>query len=141
MTLGSFHSLLLRAAKGIRNDAGSKLRRADAASTLGAPSSFTVAQTVPKKKILPAIQEIRVPSLGRKRKAPWRRKRQPTPVFLPGDRQGVADCSPWALRVGTRLSDERFHLSPFLSARKLPFGEEHELSCAILEREGPDENM
>ena len=93
-----------------------------------------------KKKILPAIQEIRVPSLGRKRKAPWRRKRQPTPVFLPGDRQGVADCSPWALRVGTRLSDERFHLSPFLSTRKLPFGEEHELSCAILEREGPDEN-
>jgi len=36
-------------------------------------------------------------------KIPWRRKWQPTPVFLPGESHGqriLADCSPWGHRVG-----------------------------------------
>ena len=44
-------------------------------------------------------QEIWVQSLGRK--DPWRRKGQPTPVFLPGEFQGqksLADFSPWGLK-------------------------------------------
>ena len=38
---------------------------------------------------------------------PWRRKRQPTPVFLPGKLRGqktLAGCSPRARRSRTRLS-------------------------------------
>ena len=45
---------------------------------------------------VPAIQEIRVWSLGWK--DPWRRKRQPTPVFLPREFHGqrsLAGYSPW----------------------------------------------
>ena len=42
-----------------------------------------VAQMV---KNLPAMQEMQVqPCVG---KIPWRRERQPTPVFLPGDFHG-----------------------------------------------------
>jgi len=41
------------------------------------------AQTV---KNLPAVQENRVQSLGRK--LPWRRAWPPTPVFLPGEAHG-----------------------------------------------------
>ena len=37
-------------------------------------------------KRLPAIQETWVPSLGRE--DPWRRKWQPTPIFLPGESHG-----------------------------------------------------
>ena len=47
-------------------------------------------------KNLPAMQETRVdPQV---RKIPWRRKWQPTPVFLPGEFHGqrsLAGCSPW----------------------------------------------
>ena len=43
---------------------------------------FLVAQTV---KNLPAMQETQVWSMGR---IPWRRKWQPTPVFLPGESHG-----------------------------------------------------
>jgi len=43
-------------------------------------------------KHLPAnignLQETRVLSLGNRRKIPWRRKWQPTPVFLPGKFHG-----------------------------------------------------
>ena len=52
-----------------------------------------VAQTV---KHLPTMQETRVQSLGGK--IPWRRKWQPTPVFLPREFHGqtrLADYSPW----------------------------------------------
>ena len=44
----------------------------------------------------PAMQEIRVRSWVRK--IPWRRKWQPTPVFLPGESHGqrsVVGYSPW----------------------------------------------
>ena len=47
-------------------------------------------------KRLPAVQEIRVQSLGGK--IPWRRKWQPTPVFLPGESHGwksLVGYSPW----------------------------------------------
>ena len=46
-------------------------------------------------KNLPAVQETRVQSLG---KIPWRRKWQPTPIFLPGKVHGLrslVDDSPW----------------------------------------------
>ena len=45
---------------------------------------------------LPAMQETRVWSLSRK--IPWRRKWQPTPVFLPGESHGgssLVGYSPW----------------------------------------------
>ena len=41
-------------------------------------------------------EETRVPSLGWE--DPWKRARQPTPVFLPGESLGhrsLAGCSPW----------------------------------------------
>ena len=47
-------------------------------------------------KYPPAMQEIWVQSLVRK--TPWRRKWQPTPVFLPGEFHGqssLAGYSPW----------------------------------------------
>ena len=45
---------------------------------------------------LPAMQEPRFNSWVRK--IPWRKKWQPTPVFLPGEFHGqrsLADYSPW----------------------------------------------
>ena len=44
----------------------------------------------------PAVQETRIRSPGRE--DPWRRKWQPTPVFLPGESHGqrsLAGYSPW----------------------------------------------
>ena len=41
----------------------------------------------------------------------WRRKWQPTPVFLPGEshgRRSLAGYSPWGLKSQTRLSDFQF---------------------------------
>ena len=55
-----------------------------------------VAQLV---KNLPAMQETQVQSLGWG--DPWRRKWQPTPVFLPGESQGqrsLVGYSPWDRR-------------------------------------------
>ena len=53
-------------------------------------------------KNLPAMQETQVLSLSRK--IPWRRKWQPTPVFLPGEFHGqrsLEDYSP----EGSKESD------------------------------------
>ena len=62
-------------------------------------STSLVAQTV---KHLPTMQETQVRSLGQE--DPWRRKWQPTPVFLPGESHGwrnLVGYSPWGLqRVG-----------------------------------------
>ena len=48
------------------------------------------------------------------RKMPWRRKWQPTPVFLPGRSHGqrsLAGSSPWGCKNGTRLNGKaRTHL-------------------------------
>ena len=51
----------------------------------------------------PAMQETQVPSLGQE--DPWRRKWQPTSVFLPGKSHGqssIAGYSPW----GRKESDK-----------------------------------
>ena len=42
-------------------------------------------------------------------KTPWRRKWQPTPVFLPGEphaQRSLAGSSPWGRKSQTQLSDE-----------------------------------
>ena len=57
---------------------------------------FPVAQMV---KNLPAMQETWVQSLGQE--DPWRRKWQPTPVFLPGKSHGqrsLVGYSPWGCK-------------------------------------------
>ena len=44
------------------------------------------------------------------RKIPWRRKRQPTPVFLPGKSDGeecLAGYCPWGCKSRTGLSNKR----------------------------------
>ena len=62
---------------------------------VGLPSGSVV-------KFLPAMQETQVQSLGKDN--PWRRKWQPTPVFLPGEshrQRSLAVYSPWGhKRVG-----------------------------------------
>ena len=48
-----------------------------------------------------------IPGSGR---SPWRRKQQPTPVFLPGKSQGqssLTSYSPWGGKSQTRCSDWR----------------------------------
>ena len=57
-------------------------------------------------KNLPAMQETWVRFLGRE--DPWRRKWQPTPVFLPGESHGqrsLAGYSPWGHKSQTRFSN------------------------------------
>ena len=53
--------------------------------------------------------EKRVPALRREEAGiPWRRERQPTPVFLPGESHGLRSLkgySPWGHKSQTRLSD------------------------------------
>ena len=71
-----------------------------------------MAQTV---KSLPVIQKTWVPSLGQK--DPWRRKWQPTSIFLPGKSQewgSLASYSPW----GRKELDRNEQLT--LSGRKRP---------------------
>ena len=61
--------------------------------TLYTHRDFLVAQTV---RNLPAVQETQVQSLGWE--DPWRRKLQPTPVFVPGESHGqrsLVGYSPW----------------------------------------------
>ena len=56
-------------------------------------------------KNLPAMRETWVPSLGRE--DPWRRKWQPTPVFLPGESYGqksLAGYSPWVAKESEQLT-------------------------------------
>ena len=61
-------------------------------------------------KNLPAMWETRVRS--RVRKIPWRRKWQPTPVFLPGEFHGqrsLADYSPWVPKESDMTEQLHFH--------------------------------
>ena len=56
----------------------------------------------------PAKQETQVQSLGQK--IPWRRKWQPTPVFLPGKLYGqrsLEGYSPWCHRVRHNLATQQ----------------------------------
>ena len=72
-------------------------------------STHTHIHTLTAQQYSPAMQEMQVSSLGRK--IPWRRKWQPTPVFLPGKSHGqrsLAGCSPWGpQRVGHDLATEQ----------------------------------
>ena len=66
------------------------------------------------------------------RKMPWRRKWQPTPVFLPGEshgRRSLVGCSPW----GREESDttERLHFDFSLSY--IGKGNGNPLQCSCLE--------
>ena len=58
------------------------------------------------------------PQCGRPRfdpwvgKIPWRRKWQPTPVFLPGEFHGwrsLVGCSPWGLKESETTERLQFH--------------------------------
>ena len=65
---------------------------------------------VQRLKRLPAMWETWVQSLGRE--DPWRKKWQPTPVFLPGESHGQRSLMGYSPRVAksrTRLSDFLFH--------------------------------
>ena len=64
-------------------------------------------------KRLPAMRETWVPSLGRE--DPWRRKWQPTPVFLPGESHGWRSLVGYSPR-GRKESDttERLHFTSVL---------------------------
>ena len=73
-------------------------------------------------KHLPAMQETRVQSLGQK--IPWRRKWQPTPVFLPGEshrQRSLVGYSLWGrteLDTTKRLTHKQGF--PFLMTKYLP---------------------
>ena len=59
-------------------------------------------------KSLPAVRETQVRSLGRE--DPLRRKRQPTPVLLPGEshgQRGPSGYSPWG-RMGSLIQGVNF---------------------------------
>ena len=57
------------------------------------------------------------------RKIPWRRKRQPTPVFLPGESHGhnsLAGYGPWVTKSQTQLEQLSMHTSSvFISKVRL----------------------
>ena len=63
-----------------------------------------------------------IPGSGR---CPWRRKWQPTPVFLPGESHGqrsLAGYSPWVARVGHNLANKS-EVSVASNICSLPFPE------------------
>ena len=60
---------------------------------------------------LPAMREAWVQSLGQE--DPWRRKWQPTPVFLPGESHGwwnLVGYSPQGLKESDTTEQLHFHL-------------------------------
>ena len=62
-----------------------------------------------------AMQEMWVRSLGQE-DSPWRKKGQPSPVFLPGKSHGqrsLVGYSPWGLRVGHDLETKSPPPPPF----------------------------
>ena len=69
--------------------------------------TYVVAQTV---RCLPAMQGLGfAPWVG---KIPWRRKWQPTPVFLPGESHGqrsLAGYSPWGHKESDTTEQLHFH--------------------------------
>ena len=75
-------------------------------------ASSLVAQ---KLKCLPAMRETQGRSLVRK--IPWRRKWQPTPVFLPGEeshgQRSLVGYSPQGHKESDRLSDFTFTFTLF----------------------------
>ena len=86
------------------------------------------------------------------RKIPWRRKWQPTPVFLSEKSHGqgsLADYSPWSHRVGqdlmikqqqthviVRLSKLRAHTTKSEPQRKLWAVDDHDVLMQVHQRQG-----
>ena len=67
----------------------------------------------------------------------WRRKWQPTPVFLPGKSHGwrsLAGCSPWGLKESDMTEQLHFHFS--LSCIGEGNGNPHQCSCLENPRDG-----
>ena len=65
------------------------------------------------------MKETQAPPLGRK--IPWRRKWNPTPVFLPGEPYGqrsLAGYSPWGRKES--VMTERLTHTPLRSGQSLP---------------------
>ena len=82
-----------------------------------------MSQWVENSPAIQKTQETRVRSLGRE--DPWRRKWQPTPVFLPGEsheQRSLAGYSPW----GRKESDptERLNTRVISPALEVPALEE-----------------
>ena len=81
-------------------------------------------------KCLPAVQETQFdPWVG---KIPWRRKWQPTPVFLPGKSHGLRSlvgCSPWGCKESDTTERLPFHF--LLSC--IGEGNGNPLQCSCLE--------
>ena len=67
-------------------------------------------------KNLPACRRLRFDLwVG---KIPWRRERQPTPVFLSGELHGqrsLVNYSPWDRRVGHDQLQAKLHKKPHIS--------------------------
>ena len=62
----------------------------------------------------------------------WRRKWQPTPVFLPGESQGLGslmDCSPWGCKESDTTERLHFHFSLWCIGE----GNGSPLQCSCLE--------
>ena len=62
----------------------------------------------------------------------WRRKWQPTPVFLPGESQGwesLVGCSPWGHKESDRTERPHFHFSLSCTGE----GNGNPLQCSCLE--------
>ena len=72
--------------------------------------SHWVSQVAQRLKHLPAMREAWVRSLGQE--DPWRRKWQPTPVFLPGESHGRRSLVGYSPQ-GRKESDmtERLHFT------------------------------
>ena len=82
---------------------GSGTRESKLSHSSGLSGASLVSQIV---RNLPAMQETWVQSLGCK--DPWRRKCQPTPVYLPGGSHGqstLVGCSPQSQKSQTWLSE------------------------------------
>ena len=79
-----------------------------------------------KKKKKPSCQCRRCKSNPWVGKSPWKRKWQPTPVFLPGKSHGQrsqAGYSPWGCkRVGHDLAIKQYRGLPFLGSASLLWG-------------------
>ena len=92
--------------------------------------AFRVSFIAQLVKNLPAMQETQVQSLGQE--IPWKRRWQPTPVFLSGEPHGqrsLVGCSPWGHKESDTIEQLPFHFS--LSC--IGEGNGNPLQCSCLE--------
>ena len=90
-----------------------------------------MAQTVKRLPTMPTMWETRVQSLGRK--ISWRRKWQPSPVFLPGKSHGQRSLVGYS-PSGRKGSDatERLHVYQLRKAATSPPIEDLQVQCACV---------